>query len=139
MPLYGPSSYRSEPRLLKPRQDAIDELSNVRHSEMLSISQRLGRIPTRSKASSFATAANTFASAGLGALLAGILLMQSKERVAAWVAILYWAAVGVTFILSAVCALAARSIDQQRTESISAIKEDFDAFLAAYQREDDEG
>jgi hypothetical protein len=78
-------------------------------------------------------AAQTLASVGLGALIAGIPLLSSTSAWDKWVVPVYVACVGVTFVIAALCGLAARSALRERADSVEAVKSDLDGLLDAYE------
>jgi hypothetical protein len=69
----------------------------------------------------------------LGALIATIPLLNSQSHWDPWVLPTYIATVTMAFLLSGVCALAARTVRAERADSVADIKSDLDQLLEAYE------
>lgn len=65
--------------------------------------------------------------------MAGIPLLSSTSDLDPWIVPVYWVAVAAFFVFAGVFALAQRSVQQERADSVGAIKTDLDNLLGAYE------
>jgi hypothetical protein len=127
--------YPSDPPLLQPSQAAIAEMARVRHKDMLSLSERLGRVQRESRATPYDKAATGSFWAAIGAVVAAIPLLGSAEDIELWSLLLYGVVIAMFFVVALICRLACRSITAERADSVKAIKGDLDGWIASYQEE----
>lgn len=128
-----PEHYRPSPRVLEPKADQVAELGSVRRRDLVGLSQRLQRVEAPPRGRWFLVVAQLLLGAALGSAVAGIPLLSSTVDLDAWVRPTYIAATAACVVLAVVCFLAYRSTREQRADSITAIKEDLDGLLAAYE------
>lgn len=118
-------------RVLKPSEEAVTELSQVRRGDLQSLSSRLGALEKAPRSRKWNGAAVIFVSVALGSLVTGIPLL-SQADVTAPVLIAYIAAIVLCVALAVASGLAGRSLKDERADSVSAIKAELDRLLAAY-------
>lgn len=115
-----------ETPILHPSPHAVAELGQLRQREMDSISERLGRFSKMPWATIWGAVAAILIGAAVGGALAALQMAPDTDRTA------YWAIVGGVLIAGLLAAAAAFSTNSEHTDSIQAIKEDFDKLLAVY-------
>lgn len=72
-------------------------------------------------------------SVALGALVALVPLLNSDSDWDSWIIPAYAALIGILLLVAGLCGWAGRSIQEQRAESVGAIKADLDRLLGAYE------
>ena len=98
---------------------------------MESISERLGRFSKMPWATIWGAASAILIGAAVGGAVAAIQLAPDTNKD------FYWAVVGCSLIAGILAAIAAFTTNSERTDSIGAIKEDFDKLLAVYPKPKD--
>jgi hypothetical protein len=106
---------------------AIAEVEHLRHSEMQSISDRLGRIGDFPWASMWITAATLMGGAVVGGLFGLIPFLATKQENET--ELVYLVALGVGVVLTILCLAGAWTTHEERSESIASIKTDFDTHI----------
>lgn len=131
-PRYQPT----EPKVLKPSPEAIAELAQVRHQDMLSLSERMGRVQQQPRADRWERVSSNALWAAIAAGVAAIPLFGAREQVEEWVFYLYGAVLAILAITAFGCRWASKDVAAERSDSISAIKQDLDRWIATYQDDD---
>lgn len=121
------------PPVVSARPEAVAELGQLRRRELEVLSDRLGRVDQPDRATRWTSAGVVWLSVALGALVAGIPLLNSRSNWDGWVIPVYASAIGVSLLIAALCGLAGRSVRRARAESVTAIKTDLDSLLSAYE------
>ena len=112
--------------------ESIATVTELRYDELQIVSTRLGRLTGTPKGKGWAPLGWALLGAGLGGVVAAVPTFAGSQSLPMWATALYVAVVLFTLISAATCALAHRTTDEERAESVGAIKEDFDAMLATY-------
>lgn len=120
--------------VLHPKPEDVAELGRIRRRELQSLTDRLGRVEARPRSRVWNGAGAVLVSTSLGALLAGIPLLSSTADWDDWVIPVYAAAIGVALLVGGLCFRAARSMRDERADSVADIKTDLDRLLAAYEQ-----
>jgi hypothetical protein len=123
--------------IMPARSSAIAEVGNLRHRELMTIAKRLGRLSVWRWDRWFAGAGLLLAGAAVGGGFALIPFLgaspgPSNESKTLYIALLLAAA-----LLAMVCGGASLAIGSEREDSVTAIKEDLDSLLSAYEVADD--
>lgn len=139
MPVVGgaSSSYHVDktPVLLHPGPVAIAEMQQVRYRDMEMISTRLGRLGSKPKGAWLAPTASVLIGSALGAALGAIPLFSSDAQLDKWVMPTYLTTMVALALLAIGFLAASRSVKAERADSVQAIKEDYDKWLADYQQD----
>ena len=125
---YSPPDRAGAPQLARV-ESAIWEVSAVRHSEMKSISERLGRIGRFPWAKAWSTAATLSGGAVVGGLLALIPFLSTTPAPTPTWKHIYIAALIIGAALTLILLAAAITTHAERAESIADIKADYDKYI----------
>lgn len=112
--------------LIHPGAQAVGEVTGMRLRDLRHYSKRLGRLQHPPKGRPWEIVALLLGGAAAGGAIGGIPVAGTGVEP------VYWAVVIATALVAGLCWLAGRTARQERAESVSAIKEDFDDFLDAY-------
>ncbi len=119
---------KEPPRLRRHRRE-IAEVENLRHSEMQSISDRLERVGDFPWARMWATVSTLAGGAFVGGAVALIPFLSANPAPSGKDELIYFAALGLVALVAVLSAVSAATAHQERVESISAIKTDFDKHI----------
>lgn len=132
----GAPSFTGAGTVLEPRPDATAVLGGLRHSDMYSISERLGRLCNAGSPDRHFGAAAALCFGGLIGGLFGLIPFYSAEPGPDQMAqVLYFAVLSLVLLAAVIASVASVAIREVRTESAAAIKEDLDRMLNAYDLE----
>lgn len=118
--------------MIEPSPEAVAELSKLRRRDLLSISKRLGRLKSRSWGRWFAAVGLALFGAVIGGGFGLIPFLGADPGPSDTGKIAYFALMLIALILAVVCGLATLATEDERADSIAAIKEDLDDLLGAY-------
>lgn len=116
-----------EARKLRRKPEATDEVLDLRHAEMQTISQRLGRVCEVPRAPRWEKASELSYGACLGGAVGFVPFIASDP--AAILVEAYVVLVAIAGVLGFVFHRAAGAISGERVEQIGAIKQDYDKFI----------
>lgn len=123
----------TESRPTRAPTDAFERtLDRFREFELISLYQKVCQVPQRPKARPWTAAGGILVGAAIGALIAGIPLLNSSGEWDGWVKPVYAGAVVLAFLIAGMCFLCARHIRQERSTTMEEIKNDFRRLLEAY-------
>ncbi len=105
------------------------ELTSVRHNEIAMLSERLGRVGRFALASVWTTLATLTWGVALGGSLALIPFLSTSPQPSFKARLVYFIALSVAFLLGVVFTGAAWTTHKERSDSIDAIKADFDKHI----------
>jgi hypothetical protein len=131
-PGFDVSGSQPQTRQLQRDEAALVELTSLRHSEVLTISTRLGRCCRRGFdwERVWGSLALLFFGGVAGGFFGGFPLWAANP--AHQTKVYYVLAVASAAVLGVAALIARLAIHKERVESIEAIKEDLDAILASY-------
>jgi hypothetical protein len=128
---YGPPT--SSVQQLRRSSLATVTVADVRHSDLVTFSDRLSRVGQFAWASVWVTVATLAGGAFLGGAIGLIPFLSTSPPPSHHARFLYVAALIVVALLTAVMGLAALTTHRARAESIADIKTDFDKMLASFE------
>lgn len=118
--------------------ESIAEVEHLRHSEMQSISDRLARVGDFPWARAWVAFATLSGGALLGGAVALIPFLSVTPKPSGENELIYFVVLGVVALVTVLAVLAAISTHEERAESISVIKADFDTHILGTFEELDE-
>jgi hypothetical protein len=121
------------PGVLPRHPSAVAEVAGLRHSEMKTIGDRLGRVSDFPLATIWVALATLFGGGLLGGGLGLIPFLATNPRPDPQSQLLYVLALVADALLTATFIAAALTTHHERSESISAIRADFETMLASYE------
>jgi hypothetical protein len=114
----------SSPQEILPPAGDIAEHAKLRRREMASISERLGRLPRMPWSRVWGGLAAILFGAAIGGAVSALQLSPHTDKG------IYWGIVGGTFLFGLIAVMAALATNDERSDSVSAIKADLDRLLA---------
>lgn len=112
--------------ILEPRREAMTELARLRRHELEGLSERLGALPRLPWSRIWGAVAAILLGGATGGLIAGTQLPRGEDHT------LYWVVVGAVAALGLFAALATYTSHDERSDSVTAIKDELDRILARY-------
>lgn len=123
------ASALKEPLRLRRSAAETEEVENLRHSKMQSISDRLGRLGDFPWARMWVAISTLAGGTFVGGAFALIPFLSANPTPSVEAELIYFAALGVVALVARLSATSAATAHHERAESISAIKADFDKHL----------
>jgi len=114
--------------IAEPKLETMTELSRLRKNELESLSDRLGKIPKMPWSRVWGGLAGITLGSAIGGGIAGVQLLGDTD----FDPTLYWVIVIATCVIGLVCAGAAFTTHDERSDSIVNIKDELDLILERY-------